>query len=166
MQDLTAVVLADCNDGDNLYPLTEEMPLAMLPVANRPLVSFQLEMLQRAGGFSDVIIVTHARHQPRLHAYATEEYKGPLRLEVFVVEEGAGSADALRALRGKIHTDFVLVSGDVISDVPFQKLADTHRLHNASATVLFKEQPPRAAADKKKARTSYCLLHIIQDIIH
>jgi len=152
MPELTAIVLADGNDGDNLYPLTEDMPLAVLPVGNRPLLSFQLELLQRAGGFSDVIIVTHERHQHRLQAYATEEYKGPLRLEVAVVEEGAGSADALRALRGKILTDFVLISGDVISDVPFQQLADTHRLHDATATVLFKEQPPRPAADKKKAR--------------
>ena len=152
LRELTAVVLADGNDGDNLYPLTEDMPLALLPVANRPLLSYQLEMLSVAGGFSHVIVVCHERHHHRLQQYAAEEYKGSLRLEVAVVEEGAGSADALRALRTKITTDFVLISGDVISDVPFQHLADTHRLHNASATVLFKQQPPRPASDKKKAR--------------
>ncbi|EOD39568.1 hypothetical protein EMIHUDRAFT_97762 [Emiliania huxleyi CCMP1516] len=150
---LTAVVLANGNDGDNLYPLTEDMPLAALPVGNRPLLSYQLEMLQRAGSFGEVLVVTNDRHLSRLEAVVSE-YRGPLRIELVVVEEGAGSADALRTLRGRgrLAGDFALISGDTISDVPFQKIAAMHQLHGASVTVLLKQQPPRPAADKKKAR--------------
>mmetsp|Transcript_43926 Transcript_43926/g.146365 ORF Transcript_43926/g.146365 Transcript_43926/m.146365 type:complete len:441 (+) Transcript_43926:68-1390(+) len=150
---LTAVVLANGNDGDNLYPLTEDMPLAALPVGNRPLLSYQLEMLQRAGSFGEVLVVTNDRHLSRLEVVVSE-YRGPLRIELVVVEEGAGSADALRTLRGRgrLAGDFALISGDTISDVPFQNIAAMHQLHGASVTVLLKQQPPRPAADKKKAR--------------
>ena len=46
-----AVIMASCSDGENLYPLTEQMPSVLLPVANRHLLSFQLELLERAAGF-------------------------------------------------------------------------------------------------------------------
>ena len=53
-----AVVLASVSDGDGLYPLTEELPQALLPVANRPLISFQLELLERSQSFSQVLVLT------------------------------------------------------------------------------------------------------------
>ena len=49
-----AVVLASVSDGDGLYPLTDDLPTALLPVANRPLLSLQLELLARSGSFSQV----------------------------------------------------------------------------------------------------------------
>ena len=48
-----AVILASCNDGEDLYPLTERTPLPLLSLANRPLLSLQLEMLERAAGFTE-----------------------------------------------------------------------------------------------------------------
>jgi NDP-sugar pyrophosphorylase family protein len=41
--------------GNRMYPLTEEIPKVLLPVANRPLISYQLEFLERAG-FSGTIM--------------------------------------------------------------------------------------------------------------
>lgn len=46
--EFTAVILAG-GKANSLYPLTEDIPLSLLPVANRPLISFQLEMLARVG---------------------------------------------------------------------------------------------------------------------
>ena len=51
-----AVIMASCSDGENLYPLTEQMPSVLLPVANRHLLSFQLELLERAAGFKQVSV--------------------------------------------------------------------------------------------------------------
>jgi len=152
MQEFQAVILADANDGDNLYPLTEQLPLPLLPIANRPLISYQLQMLERAHGFTEVIVVVHEHNYSQLLAYAAEGYKGRLKLDLVVVPEGAGSADALRHIKGKLHRDFVLISGDVISDVPFQQIADRHRVQGAAVTALFKEQSPRDPQEKKRAK--------------
>jgi len=147
-----AVILASCSDGENLYPLTERMPSVMLPVANRHLISFQLELLEKAAGFKHVLVVTEERWLTRISTYVAETYTGPLKIELIVVPEGAGSADALRTLAPKLRTDFVLIAGDVITDVDFARLADLHRLHGAAATALLKRAPPRDSTTPKKAR--------------
>lgn len=43
-----AVVLA-CEDGRRLYPLTQDCPAPLLPVLNKPLLHYQLELLEKAG---------------------------------------------------------------------------------------------------------------------
>ena len=96
--------------------------------------------------------MTEERWLTRMSTYVSETYKGPLKVEVIVVPEGAGSADALRTLAPKLHTDFVLIAGDVITDVDFARLADLHRLHGAAVTALLKEAPPRDSATPKKAK--------------
>ena len=149
-----AVVLASVSDGDGLYPLTEAIPPALLPVANRPLLSFQLEMLERSQSFSQVktLVLTVERWLPLLSTWVSEHYKGSLEVELLVVPDDAGSADALRHIRSKLTTDFVLIAGDVITDVPFQRMADLHRLQGAAATALFREAPPREAGVAKKEK--------------
>lgn len=43
------VILFAGGAGNRMYPLTEGIPKNMLPVANRPLISYQLELLERVG---------------------------------------------------------------------------------------------------------------------
>jgi dTDP-glucose pyrophosphorylase len=61
-----AVVLADHDDGSGtrLYPLLESTPKSLLPVAGRPLIAYQLALLERSG-FKEVggrTRRTHAAH--------------------------------------------------------------------------------------------------------
>jgi len=47
-----AVILADVDlSAQTLYPLTHDLPKSLLPLANRPLLQYQLGLLQ-ASGFS------------------------------------------------------------------------------------------------------------------
>ena len=148
-----AVVISGLSsDGDNLYPLTEDLPLGLLPVANRPLLSYQLELLARSQSFSQVLVLTIERWHDKLSTWVCEQYKGPLQIELLVVPDDAGSADSLRHIRDKLTKDFVLLAGDVISDVPFQRMADQHRLQGAAVTAVFRESAPREAGVAKKAR--------------
>ncbi|RYH29575.1 hypothetical protein EON65_08020 [archaeon] len=39
-----AVIIVEYDDG-RLFPLTESIPRCLLPVANKPLISYQLDML-------------------------------------------------------------------------------------------------------------------------
>ena len=50
-----AVILADHDDGSGtrLYPLLESTPKGLLPVAGRPLIAYQLALLERSG-FTEV----------------------------------------------------------------------------------------------------------------
>lgn len=48
MQNCLAVILA-AGRGSRMFPLTEETPKCLLPVANKPLVWYTLELLKRGG---------------------------------------------------------------------------------------------------------------------
>ena len=48
VQNCLAVVLA-AGRGSRMYPLTEGCPKCLLPVANKPLICYSVEMLKRSG---------------------------------------------------------------------------------------------------------------------
>lgn len=43
-----AVLIVDYDDG-RMFPLTEDIPKCLLPVGNRKLLSYQLDMLAKSG---------------------------------------------------------------------------------------------------------------------
>ena len=55
--DFQTVIIVDSDDG-RMFPLTEEVPKCLLPVANRPLLSYQLDLLKKchATGFVHIYV--------------------------------------------------------------------------------------------------------------
>ena len=47
--EFTAVILGGGLQSQRMYPLSEKLPKALLPIANRPLIAYQLRLLQRHG---------------------------------------------------------------------------------------------------------------------
>ncbi|KAJ3331280.1 hypothetical protein HDU76_003615 [Blyttiomyces sp. JEL0837] len=94
---VTAVVVAD-SFNQRFMPLTLDKPRCLLPLLNVPLIEYTLEFLAISG-----------------------------MQEVFVKLKSVG--DALRDLDGqrKLSTDFVLVSGDVVSNLNLKAALDEHR---------------------------------------
>eukprot|EP00698_Gefionella_okellyi_P018290 TRINITY_DN5467_c0_g1_i2.p1 TRINITY_DN5467_c0_g1~~TRINITY_DN5467_c0_g1_i2.p1 ORF type:complete len:385 (-),score=57.18 TRINITY_DN5467_c0_g1_i2:197-1351(-) len=134
-----AVILAAVT-GDLLYPLTPDIPQCLLPVANRPLLSFQLDMLEKAG-FVDVLLVTIEAHRQQILHFLDEDYKGKVKVELVLVKEELESAAALRAVKDKIKTSFFVITSDLVTTASLQHMADVHRKHDATVTVLMKQTP-------------------------
>ncbi|RKO97343.1 hypothetical protein CXG81DRAFT_15963 [Caulochytrium protostelioides] len=134
-----AVILAGY--GNRLYPLTEEatLPKALLPVANRPLVSYQLAWLE-AARVRDIIIVTQAQVAPSIRDWLQKMYEAPpgAKIEVEALKEWSGTADALRQVRPRIRGDVVVLSCDIVCpDLSSYAFVDHYRLHNPSASAVF-----------------------------
>lgn len=123
--------------GNRLYPLTEKHPKCLLPVGNRPLITYQLDMLERAG-FKECIVLVTPPVAKQVSEYLNSGYEGKVRCQVHMVNDSAqsGTADALRQAAGLIKTDFVVVSADVVTDVNILYMADLHRSHDSAATML------------------------------
>ncbi|CAG8469236.1 7970_t:CDS:2 [Paraglomus occultum] len=134
-----AVVLAGY--GHRLYPLTEDknVPKALLPVANKPILFYVLDWLEKAGIY-DVMVVTHPDAEHKIGTYLKNAYDGKIKPSLEVSkEDDAGTADALRVVKDKIKYDFVVISCDLVLDLPPHSLLDYHRIHNPTCTVLFYE---------------------------
>jgi translation initiation factor eIF-2B subunit gamma len=141
-----AVILAG-GMGNNLYPLTEGIPKHLLPVGNRPVLSFQLEMLEKTG-FAEALVVTTAPIAEKVTKFCREIYKGRIKINLVTLDNFTGTADALRQVAGQIKTDFFLISGDVITNVFLHYLADVHRSRNSAVTMMLQE----TKIEKKKSK--------------
>ncbi|CAN0493708.1 unnamed protein product, partial [Laminaria digitata] len=96
-----AVVLA-CGDGRRLYPLTQDCPAPLLPVLNKPLLHYQLELLEKAGYTAEALLVCSRVTEAGVSKYK-ETYAGALALDLVVVNGSLDTAEVLRQITGKIR---------------------------------------------------------------
>ncbi|KAI9496112.1 nucleotide-diphospho-sugar transferase [Zychaea mexicana] len=142
LSEFQAVVLAGYGSTNRLYPISEEdnVPKALLPVANKPIISYTLDWLEKAGIHDAILLVqaSGAAHS-KLSAYIARGYQGSVHCNVVAVDEDFGSADALRSIKDKIERDFIVVPCDLITDLNPREILDVHRVEDPTMTALFYE---------------------------
>lgn len=172
--DFQVVVLAG-GFSKNLVPLaSKEVPKALLPVANRPVLSYVLDLLEQ-NNLKDLIVVVEGENAAVLvGAWISSAYVDRLHVEVAAVPEDEGTAGALRAIDHHLTAkDILVVSGDLVSDIPPGAVAAVHRRHDAVVTAMLCYAPvggpsESGSSSKKPARynivgldpTKQFLLHI------
>ena len=131
---MKAVVLVG-GEGTRLRPLTLTTPKQMLPVGGRPMIERVLEWL--AGhGVDEAILSLGYRPDAFLRAYPDGKSCGVL-LRYAVEASPLDTAGAIRfaALEGGVDDTFVVVNGDVITDLDVAGLIGFHRDRRAEATI-------------------------------
>jgi mannose-1-phosphate guanylyltransferase len=141
---MKAVVLVG-GEGTRLRPLTLAVPKQMLPVGGRPMIERVLEWL--AGHHVDEAILSLGyRPDAFLEAYPAGEACG-IRLRYAVEDSPLDTAGAIRfaALEGGIDDRFLVVNGDVMTDLDVSELVGFHRSRGAEATIALTpvEDPSR-----------------------
>ncbi|ESW31401.1 hypothetical protein PHAVU_002G235800 [Phaseolus vulgaris] len=137
------VVVLGGGVSKKLLPLvSQELPNALLPVANRPVISYVLEYLELSN-LKDLIVVVEGE-EAALHvgAWISGAYADRLHVEVAAVPEDVGTAGAIRAISHHLTAkDILVVSGDLVTDVPLGAVAATHRRHDAVVTAMLCSAP-------------------------
>uniref|UniRef100_A0A3B3HMD4 Translation initiation factor eIF2B subunit gamma n=1 Tax=Oryzias latipes TaxID=8090 RepID=A0A3B3HMD4_ORYLA len=155
--ELQAVLMA-AGGGSRMTDLTYNTPKAMLPVGNKPLIWYPLNLLERVG-FEEVIIITTKEVQKMMSMDPKIKVDVKMKLDVVCIQEDGdmGTADALRHIQQKIKTDILVVSCDLITDVALHEVVDLFRAHNATLAMLmskaheFTETVPGQKGKKKTA---------------
>ncbi|KAL6879666.1 hypothetical protein ACP4OV_012325 [Aristida adscensionis] len=146
--DFQVVVLAG-GTSEKLSPLAyKDLPKALLPVANRPVLSYALDLLE-ASDLKDLIVVVEGQEAARLvGAWVSSAYVDRLCVEVVAVPEDIGSAGALRAISKRLTAnDILVISGDLVTDVSPGAVAATHRRNSAAVTALLCSVPVSGPSD-------------------
>mmetsp|Transcript_14413 Transcript_14413/g.22662 ORF Transcript_14413/g.22662 Transcript_14413/m.22662 type:complete len:429 (+) Transcript_14413:3-1289(+) len=135
-----AVLLAG-GTATRMYPLTNgNVSKHFLPIANRPMISYQIEMLEKASFRSVIILITS--QSAELMKNFILHYKGPLKITVHEVPEKLGTAEAVVHAKQYLTGDFVVVAGDLILDpINIRNMIDVHRIKDASCVMLAKKKP-------------------------
>lgn len=113
---MKAVILA-AGKGERLQPLTDYKPKAMLPICNKPLIDYQIEML-RKHGIDEIAVVV---------GYLEKTIRDHLRNDVkfYRDEKIKGTALAVYAARSFIDDEFILLYGDIFFDGSIDEIIKT-----------------------------------------
>ena len=129
---MQAVIMAG-GDGTRLRPLTCEVPKPMIPVANRPVMWYILDVLARHR--LDEVYLT-LRCMPELitgYIEAMEDWRQ--RCTSCIEPKPLGTAGSVKLLERRIRGTFVVVSGDALTDVDLTKLVQFHREKGGLVTI-------------------------------
>jgi mannose-1-phosphate guanylyltransferase len=141
---MQAVVLVG-GFGTRLRPLTLTRPKQMLPVANRTMIDRVLEHLGRHGVDRAVLSLGY-RPDAFIEAYP-DGRRGSVALHYAVEPEPRDTAGAIRfaALDAGIDERFVVVNGDVLTDLDLAALVEAHERNGAEGTIaLHRVEDPSA----------------------
>lgn len=127
--------------GTRLKPLTNTLPKPLIPVENRPLVTHAMDRLIEAG-ITDIAINTH--HLPETWAVAFPENKyrsADLTFfhEPVLLETGGGIKNIADWIG---HDSFLIYNGDILTDLPIDKLMTGHMMSNNTATLAVRADGP------------------------
>ena len=124
--------------GTRLRPLTEQKPKPLVPIFQKPLITFSLDHLCRAG-VESFAINTHRLAAQFEEAFAERNYRGvPLQLlhEPELLETGGGIKNAEAALRPE---PFIVYSGDILTDIDLEALIAEHFARRNDVTLALRE---------------------------
>jgi NDP-sugar pyrophosphorylase family protein len=126
-----AVILAG-GQGTRLRPYTAVLPKPLLPVGDRPILDIVIRQLG-AAGFTRVTVATGYLAELIEAVLHTRNTYG-IAIDFAREAEPLGTAGPLAALEG-LEAPFLMMNGDVLTDLDFGKLLADHVASDAIATI-------------------------------
>ena len=141
--------------GTRLRSLTARRPKPLIPVGNRPLITFAFDHLIGAG-VTKFVVNTH--HCPEAYAefFTEKKYRGiPIffRHEAVLLETGGGIKNVEDLLGGE---PFIVCNGDILTDLPLEKAVRYHAESSNEVTMVLRSSggPLTVSLDEKSGCVS------------
>ena len=130
---MQAVIMAG-GKGTRVASVDHTLPKPMLPICGKPVLLHQIECLKRQGITEIILTIGHLGEQ--ISDFFGDGSKFGVQIDYIQEKEPLGTAGALYYLKGRVTEDFLLINGDLIFDVDFQRLMDFHKSKRAAVTLL------------------------------
>jgi mannose-1-phosphate guanylyltransferase len=128
--------------GTRLRPLTESLPKPLVPLWNKPLLTYAFDHLRADLGVESFLVNTH--HCPEAYgvAFPEGEYEGlpvAFRHEPVLLDTAGGIANARDWLGAAEAGDsFAVYNGDILTDLPLGPAAEAHDRSGALVTMVLR----------------------------
>jgi NDP-sugar pyrophosphorylase family protein len=129
---IQAVLMAG-GRGTRLYPYTAVLPKPLLPVGDKPVLELLLQHLHRHGIRSVVIAVNHLHHL--IQNFFGDGSALDMRIEYAVEDTPLGTCGPVGNLLNRVAADFLLINGDLLTDIDLTQFMAQHRAAKSVATV-------------------------------
>jgi mannose-1-phosphate guanylyltransferase len=129
---MQAVILVG-GEGTRLRPLTSTVPKPVVPLVDRPFIVYMLEWLHRHG--VDDVIMSCGFLATAVRNVLGDGSQLGLRLRFVEEPEPLGTAGALRYARDLLDDRFLMLNGDVLTDLDLSAQVALHESTRAMATL-------------------------------
>lgn len=128
------VLLLATSETNKLNPLTDTLPTPMVPLVNRPVMSYPVELLARQGFKHIHVSVYNMANQ--IEAYFGNGQRWGVRFEYILQQKPWGTAGALKWAQGIAIDTLIVMPGDAIVDVDLLAALKQHHALESKATVV------------------------------
>ncbi len=119
--------------GTRLRPYTLVLPKPLMPVNDLPVIEMLLKWLRR-NGFSDVYItVGYLGHLIR--SFCGDGSQWGISVNYSQEPEPLGTIGPLRLIREQLDDTFLVLNGDLITDLDLRSFINFHKRHQGKITV-------------------------------
>src|SRR3954447_2101166 len=126
------VVLAG-GEGTRLRPYTAVLPKPLMPLGDRPILDIVLRQL-KAAGVEHVTIATGYLAE-LIEAFCSDGRAYGLHIDYFREREPLGTVGALATIDGLDDAPFLVMNGDVLTDMSYEAFWAEHEAASAAATI-------------------------------
>jgi mannose-1-phosphate guanylyltransferase/phosphomannomutase len=130
-----AVIMAG-GEGTRLRPLTLSTPKPMLPIANIPMMEHVITLL-REHGFTE-IVVTVAFLAQHIRTYFGDGSEFGVSIKYATEDTPLGTAGSVANAKDELRERFLVISGDVLTDIDLGAVVAEHERRGAVATIALK----------------------------
>lgn len=128
---MKAIIMAG-GKGTRLLPYTKVIPKPLMPIGDMPILEVLVHQVKRAG--VDEIILSVGHLASLLHAFFQDGEQLGTHIKYAYEDTPLGTVGALRSISGLDQT-FLVMNGDVLTDMDFADLLAFHRQSGAVVTI-------------------------------
>lgn len=129
---MKAVVMAG-GEGTRLRPLTCNLPKPLVPVCNKPVMEYIIELL-KAHGFTQIIVTLHYLAD-EIVSYFGDGSPWGVQIIYSVEDEPLGTAGSVKKAEQYLDDTFLIISGDALTDFDLSSIVAAHKARQATATI-------------------------------
>src|SRR4051794_35176589 len=126
-----AIIMAG-GEGARLRPYTAVLPKPLMPIGDRPVLDIVIRQLRRAG-FGRITIATGYLAE-LIEAFFRDGAAYSVPIDYFREPEPLGTVGALALLEG-LDEPFLVMNGDVLTDMGYAEMLEHHVASGAAATI-------------------------------
>jgi NDP-sugar pyrophosphorylase family protein len=134
---MKAVILAG-GKGTRLKPYTTSFPKPLVPIGDKPILEIVIDQLISFGITDIILAVGHLAEL--IMAYFTNIKKFENQIKYSWEKEPLGTVGALWLVKDEINKTFLVMNGDVLSDIDYQKLIEDHKQSGSIATIALAQR--------------------------
>ncbi len=121
-------------ESTKLWPLTQQLPSAMLPIVNKPVMAYGIELLIQHGIKNISVGLSHLAGMIESH-FGNGKRWG-VSLNYILQGEALGTASTLNLARHYLNETFIVLPGDCIYKLDIAAALAEHRSRHSMASIV------------------------------